>query len=198
MTIARQTEAKRSGSQTTLSKPPHTRAIQKPQAGEYAPYTVIYYELLPDDGRVLEQMLDDLESVRALVLPLSEAQLTTPCAPDEWTIKETLGHIIDDERILCYRALRFARNDQTPVRSFDEKLYVKHSGANARAVADLLDEWAHVRRATVAFFNSLEEDAFDRWGVMAEHQTTVRALAYHIAGHGVLHIKSIKDNYGVG
>ena len=174
------------------------RTIQKPQEGEYAPYTIIYYDLLPDDGRVLAHMLEDLERVRALVLPLSEGQLTTPCAPGEWTIKEILAHIVDDERIVCYRALRFARNDQTRVPGFEEELYAQYSGANARKVTDILEEWGHVRRATVAFFESLEEEAFERWGIMAEHRTSVRALVYHIAGHGALHIKSIKDNYGVG
>jgi hypothetical protein len=39
------------------------RTIQKPQEGEYAPYTIIYYDLLPDDGRVLEHMLEDLEQL---------------------------------------------------------------------------------------------------------------------------------------
>lgn len=173
------------------------RTIQKPREGEYAPYTVMYYDLLPDDGRVLQHMLDQLEMVNALVLPLSEKQLTTAWAPGEWTIKEILAHIVDDERIICYRALRFARNDQTLVPGFDPDLYAQHSGANARKLTDILDEMALVRRATVAFFNSLEEEAFDRTGIMAGHTTSVRAIAYHIAGHGAIHVESIKQNYGL-
>lgn len=173
------------------------RTIQKPKEGEYAPYTVMYYELLPDDGLVLQHMLDDIESVKALILPLSEDQLTTPWAPGEWTIKEILAHIIDDERVIAYRALRFARNDQTRVPGFDPDLFAQYSGANGRKLEDMLDELGHVRRATVALFNSLDEEAFDRCGVMAEHQTSVRALVYHIAGHGALHIESIKQNYGL-
>lgn len=173
------------------------RTIQKPKEGEYAPYTVMYYRLLPDDGLILQYMLDDLETVRELILPLSDEQATTPCAPGEWTIKEILAHIVDDERIYAYRALRFARNDQTLLPGFDQDLYAKRSGANARKLEDILDEWAFVRKATVALFDSFEEEAFDRWGVMAEHRTSVRALTYHIAGHGALHIESIKQNYGV-
>ena len=111
---------------------------------------------------VLQHMLDQLETVNALVLPLSEERLTTPWAPGEWTIKEVLAHIIDDERIIGYRALRFARNDQTLLPGFDQDLYTQYSGANARTLADILDELGHVRRATVAFFNSLEDEAFDR------------------------------------
>lgn len=173
------------------------KMIQKPEEGEYAPYTVMYYELLPDDGLVLQHMLEELETVRALILPLSDEQLTTPWAPGEWTIKEILAHIIDDERIIVYRALRFARNDQTLLPGFDPDLYATHSGANARKVDDILEELTLVRKATVALFDSFEEEAFDRCGVMAKHRTSVRALAYHIAGHGALHIESIKQHYGV-
>jgi hypothetical protein len=171
------------------------RLIDRPQEGEYAPYTVMYYDLLPDDGLVLQYMLDELESIRALVQPLSADRLTTPSAPGEWTIKEILAHIIDDERIISYRALRFARNDQTLLPQFDPDVYVARSGANARPLDSLLEELTYVRKATVAFFMGLEDAAFDRYGSMAEHQTSVRALAYHIAGHSALHVKSIRDNY---
>ena len=47
----------------------------------------------------------------------------------------------------------------------------------------------------IGFMTSLEDAAFDRYGSMAGHQTSVRALAYHIAGHSALHVKSIGDNY---
>jgi uncharacterized damage-inducible protein DinB len=171
------------------------KLIHKPQEGEYAPYTVMYYDLLPDDGLVLQHMLEEWDTIRALVQPLSEERLTTPCAPGEWTIKEILAHIVDDERIISYRALRFARNDQTLLPQFDPDVYVAHSGANARHLDSLLDELTYVRKATVAFFTSLEDAAFDRYGSMAEHQTSVRALAYHIAGHSALHVKSIRENY---
>ncbi len=173
------------------------RTIEKPQPGEYAPYTLMYYDLLPDDGLVLQYMLDQLETVNALVLPLSDEQLTTPCAPGEWTIKEVLTHIIDDERIISYRALRFARNDQTLLPGFDQDLFARNAGANARNLPEILDELGYIRRATVALFNSLEAAAFDRRGMMADHSTSVRALVYHIAGHGTLHIESIKKNYGL-
>jgi hypothetical protein len=33
----------------------------------------------------------------------------------KWTIKEIIQHIIDTERILSYRALRFSRKDNTPL-----------------------------------------------------------------------------------
>src|SRR5437868_6798821 len=97
----------------------YKRRIPKPLAGEFAPYASMYIDLLPDDGRVLWHMERNMRAMYYLVSQLSESQLTTPFAEGEWTIKEILVHIIDDERIYVYRALRAARNDSTELPGFD-------------------------------------------------------------------------------
>jgi hypothetical protein len=46
-------------------------------------------------------------------------------------------------------------------------------------------------------FNGFPEEAFMRYGVSTGNinKRTVRALAYHIAGHELRHIKIIKERY---
>ncbi|MGB7337600.1 MAG: DinB family protein [Phototrophicaceae bacterium] len=102
------------------------RHIQKPLEGEYDPYTIMYIKLVPDDGLVLQHLVDNFERVKAAIMPLSEAQLTTPHQDGEWTIKEILVHIMDDERIFAYRALRAARADQTPYRDLNKMIILCH------------------------------------------------------------------------
>ena len=169
--------------------------IQKPPSGDYVPYTIMYMDLLPNDGLVLQHMLDSVKTLNELIRPFSEEQLTTPCAPGEWTIKEILVHMSDDERILVNRTLRFARNDSTRLQGFDPDLYAEYSGANTRNIEDILEELTAVRMATVALLKSFDEDALQRSGIMNEHRVTVRAFVYHIAGHFLHHINSIKQNY---
>ena len=96
------------------------RLIPKPMAGEYAPYTMMYIGLFPDDGRILEHLRNNLENTVRFIRLLPEGKLTTRHAEGAWTIKEILVHIIDDKRIYCYRALRFARNDQTDLPGFEQ------------------------------------------------------------------------------
>ncbi|QBD75776.1 DinB family protein [Ktedonosporobacter rubrisoli] len=171
------------------------KTIHKPQEGDYVPYTIMYLDLLPDDGLVLQHMLDSLQTIKALILPLSEEQLTRRCAPGEWTIKEILVHMSDDERILVNRTLRVARNDPAPLLGFDPDLYAAYSGANERRIEDILEEVVAVRMATVALLKSFDEEALERESRMQDHRVTVRALVYHIAGHFLLHLNSIKQNY---
>ena len=169
--------------------------IEKPEEGEYAPYTISYIGLLPDDGLVLQHMEDNLKATSDFILSLPEEKLTSRYAEGKWTIKEILVHIIDDERIYAYRALRFARNDKTELPGFEQDDYARHSGANERDIKDILQEFAVVRQATISLFKGLAREALTRAGVADGKVMSVRAAAYHIAGHELRHINVIKERY---
>lgn len=169
--------------------------IPKPQEGEYAPYTIMYIGLLPDDGLVVNHLQDNLQTVLEFIRSFPEEKLTYRWAEGEWTIKDILVHVSDDERIYCYRALRFARGDSTELPGFEQDEYVPYSKANERAIEDILAEYSAVRQATITFFESLDDGALQRAGVSNGHLMSVRAAAYHIAGHELHHLNSIRENY---
>lgn len=116
-------------------------------------------------------------------------------AEGKWTIKEVLLHIIDAERVFAYRALRFARKDQTPLPAFDENLFAENSKASARQWSDLVDEFKHLRRSSEIFFNSLDEDQLEAGGISSGHPIYVRALGYIIIGHALHHQKILVERY---
>ncbi len=171
------------------------RAIHKPGDSEYPAYAHIYIDLLPDDGLVLHHLAENVEHTGNFVASIPEARLLYRYAPGKWTIKEILSHLIDDERIYVYRALRFARDDAAELLGFDQDHYALHSGANQRPIDDLLDEFTFVRRSTIAFFNSLDDASLLRTGIADGKRASVRALAYHIAGHELRHLNIIKERY---
>jgi len=171
------------------------KLIPKPMTGEYAPYTVMYIDLLPNDGLILQYLQDNLDNTIRFAGSLAEEKLSYRHAEGEWTIKEILVHIIDDERIYCYRALRFARNDTTELPGFEQDEYVPYSAANDREIEGIIEEFASVRKATISFFKNLDEEALKRRGIGSGNIMSVRAAAYHIAGHELHHINSIKENY---
>jgi len=150
---------------------------------------------LPDDGLILAHLENNLRSTKKFVASIPKARLLHRYAEGKWTIKEILGHIVDDERIYVYRALRFARNDSTELPGFEQDHYAQYSEANKREITDLLDEFALVRRSTIAFFKSLDNTALMRTGVANGNRVSVRALAYHIAGHELHHMNIIRERY---
>jgi uncharacterized damage-inducible protein DinB len=171
------------------------KKIEKPEEGEYSPHAAMYIGLLPDDGLVLKHLADNAKATKAFILSLPAERLTRPYAEGKWTIKEVLVHITDDERIYACRALRFARHDETELPGFEQDDYAAHSGANRRDITDILEEFTAVRNATISMFEGFGREALTRAGVANGSRMSVRAAAYHIAGHELRHINIISERY---
>ena len=116
-------------------------------------------------------------------------------AEDKWTVSELVLHLIDAERVFCYRALRFSRNDKTTIVGFDQNVFVPNSGASERTKDSLLDEYTTVRNATISFFKNLSTQQIDRVGQVGDSSCSVRALAYIIVGHEIHHHNILKERY---
>ena len=173
------------------------RIISKPDKSEYPEYAEMYMKLLPDDGLILSHLKSNVQVVKDFINSLSPDRLLYRYEKDKWTIKEILVHIVDDERIYAYRALRFARNDAAELPGFEQDDYTRSSAANERNIKNILQEYSAVRSATIALFNGLPNEAFLRSGVANNNRATVRALVYHIAGHELHHIQLLKSHYGL-
>ena len=173
------------------------RIIEKPNKDEYPAYSQIYIDLIDPEINILDQLERNFVDLKNLIISLPEEKLYYKYADGKWTIKEILGHLIDDERIYVYRALRFARNDKTELPGFDENLYAKYSAANDRTLSSIFTEYEAVRKSTITFFENLPDEAYDRTGIAEgmENKRTVRAYLYHIVGHELQHIKTIKEKY---
>ena len=116
-------------------------------------------------------------------------------AEDKWTIKEVIQHVIDAERIFAYRALRFARNDATPLPGFDENEYTPAARAARRTLAELFDELATVRAATISLFASFDQEMLMRNGTANGKTMSVRGLGWTTAGHALHHLRVIEERY---
>lgn len=169
--------------------------IHPPAAGEYAPYYSRYISKIPHDTPVLDQLHHNAVIVKELITSLPEEKLLYRYEPGKWSIKEVLVHIIDTERIMAYRALRIARNDQTPIPGFEQDDYVPYSAADARDITDIMEEYEAVRKATLTLFHSFTAEAFDRKGTASENTVSVRALAYIITGHELHHLQVLQEKY---
>jgi hypothetical protein len=167
--------------------------LSRPETNEYGSYYGKYISLVPD-GDILITLERQLPDTVAL-LSRPEADGDFRYAPGKWSVKESLGHLIDAERVFSYRALRFARNDQTPLAGFEQDDYVKYGPFAQCSLAGLVDEFTSVRKATLLLFRALDEAAWARRGVASNNPVTVRALAYMIAGHELHHRGILQEKY---
>lgn len=154
-------------------------------------------------GYVANAVGDDLfaaldqasRALHACVQALPQERHEHRYAPGKWSVKEVVQHVVDAERILSYRALRFARNDHTALPGFEENDYVPEARSNARALAAILQEHDAVRAATIALFQGLDASAIARDGVANGHRISVRALGWTIAGHAMHHVAVLRERY---
>ncbi len=169
--------------------------ISRPQPEERGDWFARYIATVPDDVDFVRYLLEQLQTIELRLGRLSEEKLTFRYEPGKWTIRDILSHLIDGERVFSYRALRFARNDQTELPGFDESEYAAHSNAARRSVGDLLAEFRAVRLSTIELIKSLDEPMMTRSGVASGQRVTVRSLIYIIAGHVNHHLRIIDERY---
>jgi uncharacterized damage-inducible protein DinB len=163
---------------------------------EYAPYFERYMQLSVLKDKTMIQNLESAQDEFERVLRnLPESKHCYSYASGKWTLKELIQHIIDTERVFCYRALSFARNDQTPLPGFDQDVFVDNDTANERDYYDLLDEMKVLRKSSIQLFRSFSKEALLRIGLASNNKMSVRALGYLFSGHQIHHINIVKERY---
>lgn len=169
---------------------------QRPAENEYANFYATYVTRVPD-GDIVQILRDQIEETCTRIEKAGEAKADFAYAPGKWTVREVIGHLADGERVFAYRALRFARADQTPLPGFDETTYVPAGDFGKRSLASLIDEFRAVRAASVKLYEGLPADAWSRSGSANQNSITVRALAWITAGHELHHRGLLEERYNL-
>jgi hypothetical protein len=116
-------------------------------------------------------------------------------APGKWTVKESLQHVIDWERVLSYRALLFARQTVQLGKAWMVICLPRGMNADRRAIDDLIDELRIARQSTKAMFESFDAKTLQNTGTNWKYEISVLAMGFTIIGHQIHHLKIIEDKY---
>ena len=166
----------------------------RPAPDEFAPYYGRYIDKVPD-GDIVATLRNQIDETLGALHAIPDGRAGFRYAPDKWRIREVVGHLSDAERIFTYRALRFARGDETPLPGFDENAFVTRARLDDRPFDGLIEEYAAVRAASVALFDSLFPEEWTRRGIASDKGISVRALAWIAAGHERHHLGILKERY---
>jgi hypothetical protein len=167
--------------------------MERPSKGDYASFYAGYIKNVPDD--VVKALEEQLHSTNSFLKAIPQDKIDFRYAEGKWNIKEIVGHLIDNERIMAYRALSISRNEKQSLPSFEQDDYVRESNYRKRDYADLVDELRKVRESNLPMFKSFSKEILERRGVANNFEVTVRAILFIIAGHELHHINIIKERY---
>jgi len=166
----------------------------RPIAQTYPIYYEKYISLIKEDN-VTDALKGNLENIKNSVsnIPLSKEDFAY--AEGKWTVKQVVQHTIDTERILSYRALRFARNDSQQPLPFDENSYAANSNVESKKLSEIMEEFNAVRLATISLYRSFSDEAILRMGNAASGQVSALAIGFFICGHTLHHFNVVKERY---
>ncbi|HRP90670.1 MAG TPA: DinB family protein [Edaphocola sp.] len=171
------------------------KKIKKPHFTEFALYYEQYINLISEDKSVLDQLKTSSKELVNLLKSLQEDQLLFQYAPEKWTIKDILMHMIDVERVFVYRAMCFARGDKRAIPFFDENEYAVQAEASKVNIKKLLKEYVACRNLTLSFFSNLNAQQLKRTGIASNFTMSVNACAWIILGHELHHRNIISELY---
>jgi hypothetical protein len=170
---------------------------ERPGAGEFDAYYARYIDQVPD-GDIVERLAVQWLETRALLDGVAEERERFRYAPGKWSLRESVGHVIDTERVFTQRILWFARGATDALPGMDQDAWVPASGADERPLAVQLAEWQAVRGGLVALLDGLPGAAWSAAGTASGVRVSVRALPWMIAGHELHHRGLWREAYGIG
>jgi len=168
--------------------------MKKPSPNEVGEWYHGYINRV-EDGTVMSVLRQQELSFIPFILSIPSEKGDFKYADGKWSVKEIISHLIDTERVFCYRGLALSRGEPNPIPGFDQDIYVANSNADSRSLDDLAAEFMAVRKASLAFYKSVDEKGAEKSGVVSGNAMSVRATAYIIAGHLIHHKEVLQEKY---
>lgn len=169
--------------------------LTAPQENEYAPFYADYVRRAATQPDVIRMLTEQMAELKNLLANMTDEQALFRPTPQDWNVKEVIGHLVDCERVFSYRALRFSRADEAALPGFDQEVFVKNANFTERPLAELMEELSLLRAANLLMFKAIPADRLMQWGTASGYQFTLRAMLYITAGHLDVHLDSLKREY---
>jgi len=169
-------------------------SIPRPESDEYSSFFEKYVSKI-DGELTLDLLHDQLPRLTSILDEISEEESRFRYQSDKWSIRESIGHMIETERVFVYRALRASRNDSTDMQGFDQDQFVESSSHDEIEIQDHLKEFRALRTSTIAFVDNLPESSYSNRASSGGHIISCRAALYIIAGHFEHHIPILQNLY---
>lgn len=166
----------------------------RPQKQDHIGYFEYYINLVPEND-IISALKNNGDSISSFFKSIPSDKADFKYAEGKWSIKQLLNHIIDTERILSYRALRFSRGDNQMVLSFDENLYADNANLSKSGLNLLIEEFETVRKATILQYSQLSDKELALKGSSPSGENSVLSIGYMLCGHATHHVNIIKERY---
>ena len=144
---------------------------------------------LSDAFEISLKQIDDLD-----IQQLKRIELKT-YADGKWSVNKIIQHLIDWERIWCYRTIIFARKEGTIPEGHEQEIMADNSNADELSIEQLISELRIVRLSTKVMFDSFNRQILETNCKFYKYEMSVLAMGFNIIGHQLHHFNIVKEKY---
>jgi hypothetical protein len=133
-----------------------------------------------------------IPEVRSVVTAAGRHLRTRP-APDEWSVVELLGHLVDGEVVGAARYRWILADDQPDLLPYDQDRWVERLNHREADPEDLLSLLDSLRRSNLDLWARSSAADRERVGIHRERGRESFDLLFRLmAGHGVFHLAQMR------
>ena len=150
--------------------------------------------------KLIQQIAEAPEQLRAAVRGLSGQQLGTPYREGGWTVQQVVHHL-PDSHLNAYIRFKLAMTEQEPtVKTYHEDLWAELPDARTAQIEPSLMLLESLHKRWITFLNSLSPSDFSRTFHHPEHgkiklDDLLQLYAWH-GRHHIAQITSLKERMG--
>ncbi|MEZ4860520.1 MAG: DinB family protein [Caldilineaceae bacterium] len=144
---------------------------------------------------IARQLAHNAQSIRALLLGVTEDQARWKPSADDWSMLEVINHLYDEEREDFRQRIEYLlfRPGEVPA-PIDPTGWVTERGYNQRDLARSLQQFLAERAHSVAWLHGLNEPAWDTtYNHPSGFSVTARDFLVNWAAHDLLHLRQLVE-----
>lgn len=150
------------------------------------PGTQGHFDLVEPLRALPQQLADALKGV-------TQAEATRRDAPDQWCIKELVGHLRDAAEVYHKRLYMMSTQTDPVLEPYDQEAFVTEHGYMERDIDEMLRELARFRALTVDLLTTLVNWNWARTGQhVGTGRTSIRQMVEYMVEHEAGHLAEIR------
>lgn len=143
---------------------------------------------------VVEQLLNLINKSKQELLTLSDEEWNYQRAPNKWTKKEILGHLIDSAANNHQRFVR-VQFEENPQITYDQNNWVKYQNYKNNEIKNLIEFWFLYNQHIAYVIKNIPESNYEnKCDVNKEELVTLEWLVTDYINHLEYHLNQIIRN----
>lgn len=151
--------------------------------------------MAPSHAELIATLQQTHSTLLLLVSSLSDGALDFRPAISEWSIREILAHLVDDEMyVMRTRLERMMKEVRPSLAPHEEKAWYANRNTTRDRLSELLSDFDLQRAASLGILTMLRESDWAREGYQPEYGTfTTEEWLTHWAAHDTTHLRQIES-----